>query len=121
MKRRGKHAKRGFVGKSFGEEGEREREIGGVEKRGLHVRGISPMWFWTAENPNVVSSEGDCMAERGHVARLEVDSSAPDSRPEGPAAGLHGGGNMMRQRSHNTTSNDYRASLLRLPDSVSVT
>lgn len=32
----GRHAKRGFVVKSFGEEGEREREIGGVEKRGLH-------------------------------------------------------------------------------------
>lgn len=32
----GRHAKRGFVVKSFGEEGERDSEIGGVEKRGLH-------------------------------------------------------------------------------------
>ena len=32
----GRHARRGFVVKSFGEEGEREREIGGVEKRRLH-------------------------------------------------------------------------------------
>lgn len=32
----GRHAKRGFVVKSFREEGKREREIGGVEKRGLH-------------------------------------------------------------------------------------
>jgi len=67
------------------------------------------MWCWTAENPNLVNSEGDCMAERGRVARLEVDSSAPDSRPEGPAAGWHGGCNMMvRSAGSRTTETQSR-------------
>ena len=53
-------------------------------------------------NGNLVSGVWGLVAERCHVARLEVDSSVPDTvgpqerqRTEGPAAGWHDGCHML--------------------------
>ncbi len=49
----GRHAKRGFVVKRFGEEGKRQREIGGVEKRGLHGEYFNTKTYQLAWAPSL--------------------------------------------------------------------